>query len=74
MNSPKSDIACLVAAVWLVAAGPALALPPGKALTQLAHDVWQTELGLTQNYINYIVQTRDGYLWLGTEEGLVRFD
>jgi ligand-binding sensor domain-containing protein len=29
---------------------------------------------LPQNSVNAILQTRDGYLWLGTEEGLVRFD
>jgi ligand-binding sensor domain-containing protein/signal transduction histidine kinase len=38
-------------------------------------DVWQTEDGLPQNSITAIVQTRDGYLWLGTaQRGLVRFD
>jgi diguanylate cyclase (GGDEF)-like protein len=36
--------------------------------------VWTSESGLPQNTIDAIVQTRDGYLWMGTEEGLVRFD
>jgi ligand-binding sensor domain-containing protein len=53
---------------------PALALDPKKAITQYVHDVWQTEQGLPQNSIHAICQTRDGYLWLGTQEGLVRFD
>ncbi|EEF63377.1 sensor histidine kinase [Pedosphaera parvula] len=35
---------------------------------------WGGETGLPQNTINSIVQTRDGYLWLGTREGLARFD
>lgn len=35
---------------------------------------WQTESGLPQNTVNTIVQTRDGYLWLGTQAGLARFD
>jgi ligand-binding sensor domain-containing protein len=30
--------------------------------------------GLPQNSINAVAQSRDGYLWFGTEEGLVRFD
>ncbi len=37
-------------------------------------NVWQTENGLPSNTIRAILQTRDGYLWLGTFNGLVRFD
>lgn len=50
------------------------ALDPDKAITQFLHTSWQTAEGLPQNSISSIVQTRDGYLWLGTYEGLVRFD
>lgn len=35
---------------------------------------WTTEHGLPQNTVTAMVQTRDGYLWLGTFGGLVRFD
>ena len=35
---------------------------------------WGTEAGLPQNTVNAITQTRDGYLWLGTRDGLARFD
>ncbi len=35
---------------------------------------WGTEAGLPQNTVNAIVQTRDGYLWIGTSDGLARFD
>ena len=35
---------------------------------------WQTDQGLPNNTVNAIVQTHDGYLWLGTDEGLARFD
>ncbi|NIM10948.1 MAG: hypothetical protein GTO45_03090 [Candidatus Aminicenantes bacterium] len=51
-----------------------LALDPGKKNTQYMHEVWEIEQGLPQNAVYTIVQTREGYLWLGTEEGLVRFD
>jgi diguanylate cyclase (GGDEF)-like protein len=54
--------------------GTAFALDPKKSITQYSHDVWRTEDGLPQNSINAIVQTRDGYIWIGTHEGLVRFD
>ena len=50
------------------------ALDPGKALTQYSVDVWTTADDLPQNSVTAIVQTRDGYLWLGTYGGLVRFD
>jgi len=53
---------------------PAQALEPTKALTQYVHEVWQQEEGLPENDVTAIIQTRDGYIWLGTEEGLVRFD
>jgi len=53
---------------------PAQALEPTKALTQYVHEGWQQEEGLPENDVTAIIQTRDGYLWLGTEEGLVRFD
>ena len=33
-----------------------------------------TENGLPQNTVQAIIQTRDGYLWIGTQEGLARFD
>src|SRR5215472_3898133 len=35
---------------------------------------WQNENGLPDNKVTSIVQTREGYLWLGTRSGLVRFD
>jgi len=49
-------------------------LEPTKAITQYIHKVWQSENGLPQNTVTSIVQTRDGFIWLGTLEGLVRFD
>ncbi len=38
------------------------------------HDVWRIEDGLPENSITAIAQTHDGYLWLATFDGLVRFD
>ena len=70
----------LVLALALVAAGEATeaaappGLDPGKALTQYNLDVWTTADDLPQNSVTAIVQSRDGYLWLGTYGGLVRFD
>lgn len=51
-----------------------LALDPNRAVTQYVHDIWQSREGLPQNSVNAIAQTADGYIWLGTQEGLARFD
>jgi signal transduction histidine kinase/ligand-binding sensor domain-containing protein/CheY-like chemotaxis protein len=61
-------------AAVVVCGSRAHALDPAKAITQYMHDAWQTEHGLPQNSVQAIAQTPDGYLWLGTQEGLVRFD
>ena len=52
----------------------ALALDPQKSLTQYSRTVWSQEHGLPQDTIRAIAQTTDGYLWLGTDEGLAQFD
>jgi signal transduction histidine kinase/ligand-binding sensor domain-containing protein len=53
---------------------PLAALDPRKALTQYSASVWTQQQGLPQDAIRAIAQTADGYLWLGTDEGLARFD
>jgi ligand-binding sensor domain-containing protein len=58
----------------LLLPGGAFALDPSKALTQFGLDVWQLKQGLPQSTVSAIAQTRDGYLWVGTQEGLARFD
>jgi diguanylate cyclase (GGDEF)-like protein len=58
----------------LACPAPAIALDPAKSITQFIHSVWQARDGLPQNTITAIAQTPDGYLWLGTREGLARFD
>lgn len=43
-------------------------------LSQLIHQQWQTQDGLPQNSVNALLQDRNGFIWFGTEAGLVRFD
>jgi PAS domain S-box-containing protein len=43
-------------------------------IVEYVHNVWQAAQGLPQNAVQAIAQTPDGYLWLATQEGLVRFD
>jgi len=63
----------VVLATLLIATG-AFALDPNRTLTQARLSIWTPETGLPQSTVDAIVQTRDGYLWVGTEEGLARFD
>jgi signal transduction histidine kinase/ligand-binding sensor domain-containing protein len=50
------------------------ALDPSLQISQYAHTSWRVRDGAFAGSINTIAQTPDGYLWLGTEFGLVRFD
>jgi ligand-binding sensor domain-containing protein len=52
----------------------AFGLDSSRALTQYAHRIWQATQGLPEGTVYCVQQTRDGYLWLGTLRGLVRFD
>jgi signal transduction histidine kinase/ligand-binding sensor domain-containing protein len=90
MNAPGNDArnlfflgkyrrwrACwsLLAVIALLACGlPCLALEPSTPLASYGRQTWVMENGLPQNTVQALVQTRDGFVWLGTEVGLVRFD
>lgn len=52
----------------------ALALDPSLEMTQYGHATWRNRDGFSNSSIEAIAQTNDGYLWLGTRSGLVRFD
>ncbi len=55
-------------------AQPSMTLDPDKAITQYDVERWTTEHGLPMKRVSSITQTSDGYIWLGTQEGIVRFD
>jgi signal transduction histidine kinase/ligand-binding sensor domain-containing protein len=61
---------------WMLLAWPpcAFALDPSLDVSQYAHTSWKIRDGFTKGQIISIAQTPDGYLWLGTEFGLLRFD
>ena len=60
-----------VALLWGLAVLPFVA---GRAGAQSRFDHWTAQNGLPQNSVRAVVQTRDGYLWFTTFDGLVRFD
>ena len=47
---------------------------PTKQLSQFGHHSWTQQQGLPQDSVRAIVQAPDGALWIGTDEGLARFD
>ena len=65
----RSNRLLLVVLAWC-----ACAVAPTPASGQFRFDSWTTDDGLPQVSVNSILQTRDGFLWLTTFGGLVRYD
>ena len=63
----------MIAAACLGLAGGSFQ-PAKAAHSHFSVDVWDNERGLPSSSILAVTQTRDGYLWLGTLYGVVRFD
>src|SRR5260370_21472190 len=59
---------------WVLLASQAEASAARKPLTEYTHTVWTPKEGLPSAFIYSIAQARDGYVWLATTDGLVRFD
>jgi signal transduction histidine kinase/ligand-binding sensor domain-containing protein len=62
------------AACWVLLGPQSEASDSNKPLTEYTHTVWTHKDGIPSAFIYSIAQTRDGYLWLATTDGLVRFD
>lgn len=52
----------------------AFAIDPNRKVSQYIHISWGTEKGFPGGSVSSIAQTPDGYLWIGTDKGLARFD
>ncbi len=73
MGARRTEAAvCL--AILLSCASGAFALNPALDVSQYAHTAWTIRDGFFSSPVSSIAQTPDGYLWLGTESGLLRFD
>ena len=64
----------LAGLMGLVGQPLAFALDPNRGVTQYLHTIWDATTGLSPRDAYALGQTPDGYLWLGTVDGLVRFD
>ena len=64
--------------IWLVmllaSSACAFALDPKLDVSQYAHTAWSSRDGFPRGIVESLAQSSDGYLWLGTEFGLLRFD
>src|SRR6056297_208749 len=73
MTSPKRYAQALLL-LLMGAFGGVQALDPEWQASQFQHDTYTREDGLPADVVWQIIQSRQGYLWLGTQNGLVRFD
>jgi PAS domain S-box-containing protein len=64
----------VLASLLLVALPRALALDPDLRISQYAHTAWRVRDGAFAGAPSSITQTTDGYVWIGTFAGIVRFD
>ena len=64
----------LCVCVLLCCAVPAAAVDPSTPLADLSGQAWVLENGLPQNTVQALIQSANGYVWVGTEAGLARFD
>jgi signal transduction histidine kinase/ligand-binding sensor domain-containing protein len=57
-----------------LAPNPARAVDPNNHISQYAHTAWRVQDGIFGGTPRVLAQAADGYLWIGTMSGLVRFD
>ncbi|MDQ1348656.1 MAG: hypothetical protein QG573_2032 [Acidobacteriota bacterium] len=77
MSAGRRGGACacgLLLGLLLIAVAPLAALDPDRRLTQYRVETWGVEEGLPSLSVAVVTQTPDGYLWIGTTEGLASFD
>src|SRR5262245_29615453 len=73
MRSPLKLLLFSFASCFLITRS-VCALDTSKLISQYSHTAWRIEDGVFQGAPNAIAQTTDGYLWIGTQAGLMRFD
>jgi len=59
---------------FLLLTGRVFALDPAKSIFQFNCQNWTRQSGLPASKINTLAQSSDGFIWLGTQNGLIRFD
>jgi ligand-binding sensor domain-containing protein/signal transduction histidine kinase len=68
------DLCIAVVSTCILCCSSAYALNPSIHVSQYSHTSWKVRDGFAREAVDAIAQTPDGYLWLGTASGLLRFD
>ena len=71
-DTPRLLLFCLV--LFFFTISPVGALDTSRQISQYGHTAWRIEDGVFAGAPNVMAQTTDGYLWIGTQAGLMRFD
>ena len=71
-DTPRLLLFCFV--LLCFTASPVDALDTSRQISQYGHTAWRIEDGVFAGAPNVMAQTTDGYLWIGTQAGLMRFD
>src|SRR6201996_1055274 len=74
MNPELSLRIFLILFCSLLACPSANAVDPSRRISQYAHTAWRVRDGVFPGVPSAITQTADGYVWIGTLSGLLRFD
>ncbi|HWO30739.1 MAG TPA: two-component regulator propeller domain-containing protein, partial [Candidatus Acidoferrum sp.] len=71
-NTPRWNFLCLL--LFLLAVNSVWAVDSSRHISQYGHTAWRIQDGVLSGAADAVTQTTDGYLWIGTRVGLVRFD
>src|SRR5208282_3748577 len=71
-GTPRRLLFCFV--LFFFTISPVGALDTSRQISQYGHTAWRIEDGVFAGAPNVMAQTTDGYLWIGTQAGLMRFD
>ncbi len=72
LGSPRPLLFCAV--LFFFTISPVGALDTSRQISQYGHTAWRIEDGVFAGSPNVMAQTTDGYLWIGTQAGLIHFD
>jgi hypothetical protein len=74
LSARRWQLVCFLLFLFLSGENAVWAIDPSLHITQYARTAWRIQDGVFSGSPNAITQTTNGYLWIGTQAGLPRFD